>query len=191
MTRAFLALALALAWTQAAQAEGMPQLDFKNPLLLAQVVWGAIIFVLFYLLLSRYFLPPVGEILASRARAIGADLERARLAKQDADQTAQELRIARARALAEAQAEIADATRRAKEEAARRAAEMNAALEKRLAESESAIDAARQSAMRALGSVATETADAVVARLAGRRAGDGKVRQAVSAVLTERGLAGA
>ncbi len=40
---------------QAAEAEtkGMPQLDFANPLTISHVVWLAIIFVSFYLLLSR------------------------------------------------------------------------------------------------------------------------------------------
>ena len=31
-------------------AQGMPQLDFANPLTLSQVVWGAIIFIVFLLL---------------------------------------------------------------------------------------------------------------------------------------------
>ena len=36
-----------------ARAEGMPQLDFGNPLTISQVVWGAIIFIVLYVLLSR------------------------------------------------------------------------------------------------------------------------------------------
>jgi hypothetical protein len=39
-----LALFAALLLPTAAQAEGMPQLDFANPLTTSQVVWGAIIF---------------------------------------------------------------------------------------------------------------------------------------------------
>ena len=38
----------------------MPQLDFANPLTTSQVVWGAIIFVVLYVLLSRIGLPKVG-----------------------------------------------------------------------------------------------------------------------------------
>ena len=39
----------------------MPQLDFANPLTTSQVVWGAIIFVVLYILLSRIALPKVGD----------------------------------------------------------------------------------------------------------------------------------
>ena len=34
-----------------AHAEGMPQLDFANPLTTSQVVWGALIFIVLYILL--------------------------------------------------------------------------------------------------------------------------------------------
>ena len=61
----------------AARAEGMPQLDFANPLTTSQVVWGAIIFALLYVLLSRIGLPKVGAVLEERARHIAADLETA------------------------------------------------------------------------------------------------------------------
>ncbi len=38
----------------AARAQGMPQLDFANPLTLTQVGWGAVIFIVLYVLLSRF-----------------------------------------------------------------------------------------------------------------------------------------
>ena len=66
-------------------AGGMPQLDFQNPLTLSQVVWGAIIFVVLYILLSRFALPKVGEVLEERAAHIARDLEGARAAKSKAD----------------------------------------------------------------------------------------------------------
>lgn len=166
----------------------MPQLDFHSPLLLSQVVWGAIIFVLLYFALARVGLPPIGQILASRAQAIGADLERARLAKQDADQAVQELRTARARAIAEAQAEIAEATTRARAEAAARAAALAARLNAQLAESEAAIAASRGQALATLAHVAGETAGAIVERLAGLTPDPAALRGAVHDTLAARGL---
>ena len=59
----------------------MPQLDFANPLTTSQVVWGAIIFAVLYVLLSRIGLPKVGEVLEERARHIAADLETAQASK--------------------------------------------------------------------------------------------------------------
>jgi len=78
----------------AAMAEGMPQLDFANPLTTSQVVWGAIIFALLYILLSRIALPKVGEVLDERARHIAADLETARASKSRADEAANEVAVA-------------------------------------------------------------------------------------------------
>ena len=70
-------LAALLLLPAAAMAEGMPQLDFANPLTTSQVVWGAVIFIVLYLLLSRVGLPRVGAVLEERARHIASDLETA------------------------------------------------------------------------------------------------------------------
>ena len=167
----------------------MPQLQFSNPLLIAQVVWGALIFVGFYLAVSRWGLPRVGAILENRERTIGQDLEQARLAKQNADHAVAELTAARSRAYAESQAAVAGAAQKAKEEAAARAAEVNARLDRQLAEAESQIAAARAGAMGALREVAADTAEAMVTRLTGRSANTTDVANAVGDALGRRGLA--
>ena len=64
--RRVLPLAAFLLLPSLAIAEGMPQLDFANPLTTWQVIWGAIIFILFYLLVSRWGLPQVGSVLEMR-----------------------------------------------------------------------------------------------------------------------------
>ena len=56
-----------LARPLAAMAAGMPQLDFSSPLTISQVVWGAIIFGVLYLMLSRAALPRVASVLHERA----------------------------------------------------------------------------------------------------------------------------
>ncbi len=95
---------------QAAEKKGgMPQLDFANPLTIAQVVWLAIIFVVLYLLLSRWALPQVGAVLEQRANRIQGDLEAAKTAKASADAAVVELTAASRQAQATAQAEIAGA----------------------------------------------------------------------------------
>ena len=95
------AVVVLVAVAGSAHASGMPQLAFGNPLLTAQVVWGAIIFALFYIGVSRYGLPQVDAILEHRAGVIGTDLEQARQAKLRADQAVAELNAARSRAYAE------------------------------------------------------------------------------------------
>jgi F-type H+-transporting ATPase subunit b len=179
-------LAALLLAPAAARAEGMPQLDFANPLTTSQVVWGAIIFVALYLLLSRYALPLVGEVIEERARHIAADLETARASKAAADSAAQEVAEATARARAEAQAAINAALDAAKGEAAARIATLNERLEKQLQEAEAQIGAARAAAMRALREVATDTAATVIARLTGTPADPRRLDGAVGAALAAR-----
>jgi F-type H+-transporting ATPase subunit b len=188
MTRA-LFLVLLLTAVGSAHADTMPQLDFANPLVKAQVVWGAVIFAVFYVLVSRWGLPRVGAILAMREQSIAGDLEQARLAKETADRAVAELNEARRVAFAESQAALAAAAQKAKDEAAASAAEVNARLDRQLAESEAQIDAARTAALGALGDVAADTATAVITRLTGRTADAARVRSAVAESLQARGLA--
>lgn len=172
---------------QAAEKKGgMPQLDFANPLTIAQVVWLAIIFAVLYLLLSRWALPQVGAVLEQRANRIQGDLEAAKSAKASADAAVVELTAATRQAQATAQAEIAGAVATANEAAAAQAATLNARLDKQLADAEGRINAARGAAVGALRSVATDTAVAVVTRLVGIAPSAGSVEQAVDAALAAR-----
>jgi F-type H+-transporting ATPase subunit b len=179
------ALALTIAATPA-RAEGMPQLDFGNPLLLSQVVWLAIIFLALYLLLSRWALPQVGTVLAKRASVIAADLDAAHRAKELAEAAIAELTQATRQAHATAQTEIAEAVAAAKARADAQSAELNARLDAQIAEAEQRIAAARTSALAALEQVAVDTANAVVARLIGAPLDHGAVPHAVAAVLAAR-----
>ncbi|HEY4042074.1 MAG TPA: F0F1 ATP synthase subunit B' [Rhodopila sp.] len=172
----------------AATAEGMPQLDFKTPLTLSQVVWGAIIFVVLYVLLSRSGLPLVASVLEERATKIAGDLEEARSAKASADAGMEEAEQATAKARAESQAAINAALEEAKRAAATHAEAMNARLEKQLQESEAQIARARASAMSALRQIASETAATVVTRLAGAAPDPRRLDGAIDAALAARGI---
>jgi F-type H+-transporting ATPase subunit b len=184
------AAATALVTALPAHAEGnMPQFDFRNPLLVAQVVWGAIIFVGMYVAFTRIGLPQVASVLAAREQTIGGDLEQARIAKDKADRAVAELNEARRVAYAEAQTALSAATQKAKDAAATKAEEVNAKLDQQLADSEKQIAAARANAMSALREAAADTADMLVTRLAGRPADAQAVRAAVGDALTARGLA--
>lgn len=179
-------LATLLLLPAAAMAEGMPQLDFANPLTTSQVVWGAVIFIVLYLLLSRVGLPRVGAVLEQRARHIASDLETAQASKTRADAAAAQMSEAVAKARAEAQAAINAALNEAKQEAAARTAALNERLEKQLQEAEAQIGAARAAALRALRDVATDTAATVIARLTGSPPDPQRLDGAVGAALAAR-----
>jgi F-type H+-transporting ATPase subunit b len=181
-------LGASLLLSTTALAEGMPQLDFKNPLTVSQVVWGAIIFVVLYVVLSRSALPMVASVLDERAAKIAHDLDGARAAKASADAGMAEADQATARARNEAQTSINAAVEEAKKAAANRSEALNARLEKQLQDAESQIAAARGSAMSALRQVATETASTVVARLTGSTPDAGRLDNAIGSALAARGI---
>ena len=116
----------------AAMAEGMPQLNFNNPLTTTQVEWGAAIFVVLYILLSRLGLPQVASVLEERGTRIAGDLETAHAAKARADGAVSEMTETTAKARAEAQAAINAALEQAKAAAAKQAAVLNEKLEAQL-----------------------------------------------------------
>ncbi len=169
--------------------KGMPQLDFHNPLTVSQVVWLAIIFLVLYVLLSKWALPQVASVLEARAGAIAGDLEAARGAKEAADAAINELTSATRAAQATARTEIATAVDTAKAAADAQAAVDNARLEAQLAAAETRIAAARASAIGALREVATEATSVVVTRLTGSPADTKAVDAAVGAMLAARAQA--
>ena len=188
LTRPALTLVPLLTLPAAAMAEGMPQLDFKTPLTISQVVWGAIIFIVLYIILSRTGLPMVESVLKERATTIAKDLDEARAAKARADDGMKEADQATAKARAESQAAINAALEEAKTAAAAQAEVLNTRLEKQLQESETQIAQARASAMSALRQVATETAATVVTRLTGKEPDAGRLDSAIGSALTARGI---
>ncbi|MCQ8278536.1 hypothetical protein NFI95_08740 [Acetobacteraceae bacterium KSS8] len=167
-------------------AEGMPQLKFNNPLTVAQLFWGAVIFLLLYLVLSRSALPRVGSVLEERRRRIDSDLDAAKAARNEADRAMIELRRARRDAAAEAAAMVDKVVNEARAEAAARTAEMNARLEADVARAEESVAAARATAMGSLREVAAGTAQTLVERLTGQAADAGLVGAKVDAALAAR-----
>jgi F-type H+-transporting ATPase subunit b len=183
----FLAVGLLLT-PVAAMAAGMPQLDFTTPLTISQVVWGAIIFGVLYITLSRTGLPRVESVLQERAIKISRDLDEARAAKASADAGMMQADEATAKARAESQAAINAALEEAKKAAAQQAETLNARLEKQLQDSEAQIAQARTSAMSALRQVATETAATVVTRLTGTAPDAGRLDNAIGSAMAARGI---
>lgn len=167
----------------------MPQLDFSNPLTIAQVVWMLVIFGVLYWMLAHWALPQVAHVVEARAARIEADLDGARLAKLESDAAASDVAEAVRRASAEAQAQVATALNAAKAQAAEEARRADERLNAQLAEAEKRIAEARASALGALREVATDTASTLVARLTGRQPDAAQVGSAVDRALAARAAA--
>jgi F-type H+-transporting ATPase subunit b len=167
---------IALAATgSGAPVEGMPQLAFghstQGRYLIANVFWLLVIFGLLYVVMARFALPQVGQVIESRAARIAADLEAAQAAKAEADAAMAALREATAKARGEAQAAIADALAAAQAAAQAKSDELAARLARQIDEADARIAAARSAAMGALRQVAIETAESLVTKLTGRSEG--------------------
>ena len=175
-----------------ANAGGMPQLDFANPLTISQVVWLFVIFGLLVFLATHYLLPPVAEVLEDRRKRISADLDAARDARAEAETAEAAHRDETARARAEAQASVAAAMQAAQSEAHARADALATKLEAQIAEAETRIHAARDAAMGALREAATDAATALVQRLSGldeKAAVDAAVQRELAARNLQTGAA--
>ena len=169
-----------------ASASGMPQLQFNNPLTTGQLFWGAVIFLLLYLTLSRSALPRVASVLDERRRRIDGDLDAAKAARNEADQAIDALRRARREAATESAAIVETVVREARDRAAAAAHETNARLDAEIARAEAGVAAARQAALGSLRAVAAETAQLLVGRLAGGAVDRALVEAKVDGALATR-----
>jgi F-type H+-transporting ATPase subunit b len=179
-----LALGLALpAMPRAALAatNGLPQMDFSNPLTFIQILWMAVIMIALYLLLSRWALPQLGGVIEARAARIAADLDVARQAKSEAEAAVLALNQSIRQAREASQSTIARAVDAAKAHARAQADELNARLDAQLAAAEARISDSRARAMASLPPIAEDLAATLVQRLTGAAPDPAVVSRALTA----------
>ncbi|EHH67786.1 F0F1 ATP synthase subunit B family protein [Gluconobacter morbifer] len=162
-----------------ALAAGMPQLNVHDPLLIGQVVWGAVIFAGFYLVVSRSALPRIERVLSDRRTRIQNDLDIARRAKAEADKATADLVRARHEAAAQARANIERIQNEARTNAEAHAAATAKRLESEIASAENQIAQSREQALSSVPQIATGTAQALVTRLLGTQQDEQTVASAV------------
>ena len=150
-----------------AHATGMPQLDFRNPLVNGQVIWGCVIFLVFYFALSRAMLPRVGRVLEDRSKRIRDDLDIARKAKRDTDKAIAELQQARKDALIEAKEHLQSALEEERLATEKRIREVHDRLKAEIDEAERDISAEKERALGSVRGIAYETTQLLVKRLVG------------------------
>ena len=164
-----------------AASGGMPQLDVStHP---PQLIWLAITFVTFYLLMSRVVLPRIGGVLTARAERITSDLARAEGLKKQAQEMQAAYDAAIAKARAEAQDLVREATQSVTKEADARRGELEHRLGEEARQAEARIAAAKDAAMVELRSVAADVAQSMASKLAGISVGADAARRAVDAEL--------
>ena len=162
----------------AAQAPGMPQLDFST--WGNQIFWLVIALVAIYFVLAKVALPRIAAILAERQGTITNDIA----AAEDLKAKAQEAEAVYEKALVDARAEAGRIVAAAKADIQ---ADLDQAIAKadeeiaaKSAESEKEIAEIRAGAMDAIKEVAADTAKEIVAAMGGK-ADAKKITAAVNA----------
>ena len=159
----------------------MPQLDIST--FLPQVFWLLIIFSALYILMARFALPRVGEILEERQNRLDIDLEQAEKYKVESEQLEVEYYKLTAEARAEAQAHLRAEKERVGAKLSEKQAEMSAKTDARFAEAEGKITDAKTAAMGNLEAIATEACISIVAQLSGKKPVAANAKKAVKAEL--------
>jgi F-type H+-transporting ATPase subunit b len=148
----------------------------------SQLLWLAITFGLFYILLSRIITPRISNILETRDGRIKGDLAEAAKLKEEADAAvaAYEQELATARANATKIGNEARDASKADAEAERKTAE--AGLEKKLAEADKRIAAVRTTGMSSIGKIAEDAASAILERLTSGKFTSAQISAAIKSV---------
>ena len=152
--------------TQAADAPGMPQLNFET--WGNQIFWLLLALLAIYFILSRVALPRIGGVLAERQGTISNDIA----AAEDLKVKASEAEAAYDKALVDARAEanriVAEAKAEIQSDLDAAIAKADAEIAAKSAESEKAIAEIRAGAMDNVRAVAKDTAQELVAALGGK-----------------------
>jgi F-type H+-transporting ATPase subunit b len=143
--------------------DAFPPFDPSN--FASQLVWLAITFGIFYVLVSRIIIPRIGGILETRRDRISQDIDEAQRLREESDAAlaAYEHELAEARNRAHAIGQNARDEAKKKADAERERVE--AELSEKLAEAEKQIDAIKQKAMAEVDGIATTATEAIVKQL--------------------------
>lgn len=161
----------------------MPQFDPTS--FPSQLFWLVVTFVVLYVLISRFAIPRIGDVMEQRQKMMDDDLDRAAQLKAEAEAAVQTYE----KALAEARAKAHEVMKAATDEMSRKAEERNrevaGRLAQQIADGEARIAAARDQALASVRDVAVDAAKAITGKLADVSLADDTVDAAVGGALQE------
>lgn len=148
-----------------ARAAGMPQMDFKNPLVTGQFFWVLIIFFCLFLVVRRFSIPQVERVIAHRRTKINQDLNSARQAKAQADKAVAALNKTRHEAALEAQKHVDTILQETKANSSKKMQELQAKLDQEMRDTEGRIVEARNKALTQVDQMAKEVTHLLVKQM--------------------------
>lgn len=157
----------------------MPQFDPTT--FASQLFWLAVTFVLLYIIVSRYAIPRLGEVLEQRQKTMDDDLERARQLKAETEEAIATYEKALADARAKAHAVLRETQDQISKAADTRNREVAVKLASQIKQGEDRIAGARDEALAQVKEIAAGAAVAVAQKLAGLSIDDATAQAAVAA----------
>jgi F-type H+-transporting ATPase subunit b len=144
-----------------------------------QLVWLALTFGLLYVLLKRFVLPRVGEVIEERRERINRDFEKAEKLKADTQQALANYEQALAEARAKSNAIAKDVRDKLAAEVDKERAAVDAKIALKITEAEQRIAQSKAKAMASVADIAAETASAVVSKLLGKEVSKDEIQRAL------------
>lgn len=159
---------------------------FNTETFAPQLVWLAITFIAFFLIMSRIALPKVARVMADREERIADDLDEAERMRKQAEEVEQQYQAA----LAEARAKAQEALNKAKDDIRAKtdamSEKLDEKLDKKIAEAEERIAKSRAQALEGLEEMAREVAASVVTQVGGDEPAKTKLDAAVKKASAEK-----
>ena len=163
----------------------MPQLDFAT--FPSQLFWLAISFTLLYVIVARFSLPRIRNVLQHREETISDDLKQAEAMKQDAEKAQAFSTGVLTEAREKANKSLADAATKIKKTSNEEHAKLDKVLAERLTEAERRIGTLREEASGKMEPVIAEVSQLLVEKLIGVKLGSDEANKAVSASSVKQG----
>ncbi len=159
----------------------MPQLD--PTWFVSQLFWLLVAFVALYVMLSRFALPPLMEIMARRQQTVTSDLDRAQQMTGAADRARQDYERALAEARSGAQKFLNDAAAMHKTKAEEAGKAMDNQVTGILSEAEKKIAAKKAALVKELTPASVELAGMIVEKLTKQPLANDRIQSIVNDVL--------
>jgi F-type H+-transporting ATPase subunit b len=158
-------------------SKAFPPLDTST--FAPQLIWLALTFGLLYLLLKRFYLPRVGEVIEERRERIQRDLAQAEKIKSDTEQALASYEQALNEARGQAQSVIKGMRDSVSAEMEKERSTVEAQIAAKVADAEKRIAETKARALAGVTDIAGDLAGAIVAKLSGREVTKDEVRRAL------------
>ena len=162
---------------EAGHAKAFPPLDSGT--FAPQLIWLALSFGLLYLLLKRFCLPRVGEVIEERRERVERDLRQADKLKAETEQALGSYERALGEARGRAQAIVKGMRDTLSAEMDKEKSTVEAQIAAKLADADARIAQTKAAALTSVSEIAGELAGDIVARLSGREVSRDEVRRAL------------